>query len=89
MPKLVLALLATASLVLMSAGTAAAHPPDTHLHCVMTPSGKLHSVAQGVTLHAPHETAFHNLHDHPHVGPGLPFFTSADFTAPYTCPPTP
>jgi hypothetical protein len=88
MRKLALTLLAAASLALMGVSPAVGHPPPTHLHCVMTPSGKIHSVARGVTLNAPHEPAFHNFHAGPHVGPGLNHFFAPDFTAPYTCPPS-
>jgi hypothetical protein len=87
MRKLALTSLAAASLALVGVSPAAG--VDTHLHCVKTPSGKIHSVARGVTLNAPHESAFHNFHGGPHSGPGLNHFSGADFTQPYTCPPSP
>ena len=78
---------ATALLMAAFAGQALAHPP-THVHCLTTPGGT-HSIARGVTLHAPHSPAFHNLHfivhaqvfaDHP-LGPLVP-----DFGPTFECP---
>jgi hypothetical protein len=41
---------------------------DPHLHCLTTPSGNEHSIARGVTFHAPHVPAFHSFHGHAHLG---------------------
>ena len=74
----------------ISAVPAAAVP--THLHCLNLDNGKSVAIGFGVTTQAPHDTAFHNLHGNVHVGApatqgGLTF--TADFTAPYSCPPSP
>ncbi len=86
----------TTALLAALAGPVAAHPPPTHLHCLTTPDGNVHSIARGVTLMAPDDPAFHNLHGNVHLGPFHPTqgrhplgTLSADFTAPYTCPPSP
>ena len=97
MVRKTLAALATTTLLLAAlAGQALAHPPDPHLHCLTTESGNTHSIARGVTLNANHETAFHNLHEKVHlklfhpVTPQHPLGSLAtDFTAPFTCPPSP
>jgi len=75
-------------LVIPAAG---AHAVPQHLHCVTTPNGNTHSIAQGVTFMAPHDTAFHNLHDHVHLGAfaNNPIPLAADLTDPFTCPPSP
>lgn len=92
--KTLVAMAATALLLTAFAAQALAHPPPTHLHCLTTPGG-VHSIARGVTLHANHETAFHNLHskvhqgafaDHP-LGPLDADFLREDQTV-FTCPPT-
>lgn len=72
---------------MLPAGAAQAVP--THLHCITTPNGNTHSIAQGVTLNAPHDTAFHNLHSNVHLGAFAtnPIPISADASAPFTCPP--
>ena len=95
MVRKTLAAMATTALLLAAlAGQAFAHPPPTHLHCLTTPGGT-HSVARGVTLHANHQTAFHNFHAVVHLGPFNPTTGSnphpltPDFTEPYTCPPSP
>ena len=54
------------ALVSALAGQALAVP--LHLHCMEDGSGKVHSIARGATFHAPHETAFHNVHSNVHVG---------------------
>jgi hypothetical protein len=46
-------------------GPAVAVPP--HRHCMLTPQGFV-EVARGVVEHAPHETAFHQFHNHVHIG---------------------
>ncbi len=86
---------ATALLLAALAGQALAHPPPTHLHCLTTPNGDTHSIGRGVTLHANHETAFHNFHALVHLGPFHPITganplapLSADLTEPFTCPPS-
>lgn len=81
---------ATAALLAALSGQAVAVP--THIHCLTTPNGNVHSLGRGVTLNEQHDTAFHNLHGHVHQGAFAdhPLGTlSADFTAPYTCPPSP
>ena len=87
---------ATSLLLAGLAGQALAHPPATHLHCLTTPSGNTHGIARGVTLHANHDVAFHNFHSIVHLGPFHPVDganplppLAPDFTAPYTCPPSP
>ena len=88
----VMALVAAVLLLAVSAASALAHPPPTHLHCLTTASGDIHSIARGVTLHGNHETAFHNLHSLVHQGAfaSHPLGSlAADLTAPYSCPPSP
>jgi hypothetical protein len=46
-------------------GPAVAVPP--HRHCLLTSSGYV-EIGRGVVNEAPHDTAFHNLHSHVHVG---------------------
>ena len=90
-PRSLLVALAGAALLTMAlAGQALAHPPDTHLHCLTTPSGDVHPIAPGVTLHSNHETAFHNFHSVVHQGAFLdhPLTLAADLTVPYACPPS-
>ncbi len=85
-----IALAFVAGLLAVLGGQAVAVP--VHLHCVTTPTGDVHSLGRGVTLNAPHDSAFHNLHGNVHLGAFAehPLGTlSADFSAPYTCPPTP
>jgi hypothetical protein len=65
MRQFLVGVLAVAAFAVAS-GLALAHPPPNHLHCLTTPSGKTHAIAPGVTLHAPHETAFHNFHQNVH-----------------------
>lgn len=74
--------------VLLPAGAARAFPQ--HLHCITTPNGTVHAIAGGVTFHAPHDTAFHNLHSNVHLGAFAknPIPLAADTTAPFTCPPS-
>lgn len=91
--KTLVAMATTALLLAALAGQALA--VDQHLHCLTTPSGKVHSIARGVTLMAPHDTAFHNLHGSVHLGPFHPVTGSnplaplaPDFSAPFTCPPS-
>lgn len=84
------ALAVTIGLLVALGGQAVAVP--THLHCMTTAAGDVHSLGRGVTLNAPHNSAFHNLHGQVHLGAfaSHPLGTlSADFTAPYTCPPSP
>jgi hypothetical protein len=79
-----------ALLAVLGAAPASAVPP--HLHCVENASGNTHSIARGVTLHAPHESAFHNFHGNVHLGAfagNNPNVISADLTAPFTCPLSP
>jgi hypothetical protein len=88
--RAILSGLAISALLVATAGPSVAVP--THLHCLTTPDGQVHSLGRGVTLKAPHDTAFHNLHGQVHLGAfaSHPLGTlSADFTAPYTCPPSP
>ena len=88
MSKVALALAVSAGLAAGVVAAPATAAP-THLHCVTTPNGNVHSIAQGVTLHAPHEPAFESFHSNVHLGPGAPFITSFDLTPPFTCPPSP
>ncbi len=63
MRKLIVGLIAAASLSL-GAGSAAAHPPQ-HWHCLQTPNGNWHLIAPGVTDNAVHRALeeFHfNVH---------------------------
>ena len=79
------------ALMLLSALPAQALAVPVHLHCMTTANGTVHSLGMGVTLKAPHDTAFHNLHNNVHLGAfaSSPLGTlSADFTIPYTCPPS-
>lgn len=46
-------------------GSAVAVPP--HRHCLLTANGYV-EIGGGVVTQAPHDTAFHNLHSHVHVG---------------------
>jgi hypothetical protein len=46
-------------------GPAVAVPP--HRHCLLTSNGYV-EIGRGVVNEAPHDTAFHNLHNHVHVG---------------------
>ncbi len=88
--RTIVALAATAALLAAFGGQTVAVP--VHLHCMTTASGDVHSLGRGVTLNAPHDSAFHNLHGQVHLGAFVqhPLGTlSADFTAPYTCPPSP
>ena len=96
--RTVLAAFATAALLTALAGQAIAHPPPTHLHCLTTPNGEVHAIGMGATLTAVRNPAFHpgfeNLHSNVHVGAFHPTAQhplgtlTADFTAPYTCPPS-
>lgn len=63
MRRIAAGLAALAGLLLMPASAAAV---PLHLHCLTTPGGT-HSIGQGVTAEAPHDTAFHNLHFNVHV----------------------
>jgi hypothetical protein len=76
-------------LAVVTAQTVVAVPP--HLHCLRLDNGNYVALGGGVTTHAPHDTAFHNLHFNVHVGtPGTgPLTIVADTTAPYTWPPSP
>ena len=91
--RTLVAMAATAALLAGLTGQAMGHPPGPgqHLHCLSTPNGETHSIARGVTLMAPHEPAFHNLHDNVHLGAfvGHKLTLSPDTTAPFTCPPSP
>jgi hypothetical protein len=80
---------AVAGLLTLTVAPAVAVPP--HLHCLNLENGRVVALGGGVTSHAPHDIAFHNLHFNVHVGvPGSgPLTITADTTAPYTCPPTP
>jgi hypothetical protein len=89
MRKLSLTLLAVASLALVGVSPALGHPPQNHLHCVVTPNGKFHSVARGVTFTAQHDPAFHNFHANVHIGPGLKHFYDAVFNPTSLACPTP
>lgn len=93
--RTVIAIAASALLLVALAGQTLAHPPATHLHCLTTPSGNVHSLARGVTLHSHHETAFHNFHSVVHLGAfaSHPLGSlAADFLrdgqTEFTCPPT-
>ncbi len=82
---------ATVLLLAAFAGQALAHPPPTHLHCLTTPNGNVHSIARGATYMSNHDTAFHNFHENVHHGafhdhPLGPL--QGDPTLPYTCPPS-
>ena len=88
--RTIVALAVSAALLAALGGQAVAVP--VHLHCMTTANGDVHSLGRGVTLNAPHDSAFHNLHGQVHLGAfvGHPLGTlSADFTAPFTCPPSP
>lgn len=88
--RTIAALAVTIGLLAALGGQTVAVP--THLHCVTKPNGDVHSLGRGVTLNAPHDSAFHNLHGQVHLGAfaSHPLGTlSADFTAPYACPPSP
>lgn len=72
----------------LGTGSAAAHPPATHLHCMTNASGTTHAVARGVTLQAPDDPAFHNFHGNVHLGAFsgvFPHTITVDFSAPYSC----
>jgi hypothetical protein len=86
--RLSVALAIGAGVLIMSASPSGAVPE--HLHCVTTPGGT-HAIAGGVTNHAPHDTAFHNLHGNVHLGAFAtnPIDIAVDSTQPYTCPPSP
>ena len=86
--RTVVTLAMTALLLVALAGQTLAVP--THLHCLTTPSGHVHSIAGGVTYQAPHET-LHNFHSNVHFGAfvGHPLGPlSADASEPLTCPPS-
>ena len=55
----------TALVLGSTGGTAVAVPP--HRHCMLTPQGYV-ELAAGVVEQAPHDSAFHNVHNHVHVG---------------------
>jgi hypothetical protein len=90
MKRLILPLLASAGLLGAIAVPAAVAVPE-HLHCLNLDNGRVVSMGFGVTTQAPHEPAFHNLHNHVHTGtPGTgPLTITVDFTTPYNCPPSP
>ena len=64
MRRIVVVLAAVTGLAVMPASASAV---PGHLHCLTTPGGT-HSIARGVSLHAPHEPALHNLHENVHLG---------------------
>lgn len=68
-----------ALLLAFTAGPTLAVP--LHLHCLESASGKVHSIGRGVTAHAPHDTAFHNLHFNVHVAVFINGNNPLDFTA--------
>lgn len=70
MRKLSVVLTAAAFAVGITAASAPGHPPAPHRHCLLTPQGYV-EIAPGVVDHAPHATAFHNVHGHVHVGAGV------------------
>ena len=76
------------ALLLAGIGAAPASAGPAHLHCMTNASGNTHAIAQGVTLHAPHEPALHNFHQHVHTGAfggTNPHTVTADTTAPFSC----
>ena len=70
MRKLFATLAAATVVVGVTAASAPGHPPAPHRHCLLTPTGFV-EIAPGVVEHAPHATAFHNVHGHVHVGAGV------------------
>jgi hypothetical protein len=58
----------TAALALMTALAGQALAVPLHLHCMEDGSGTVHPIAGGATFHAPHDTAFHNVHFNVHLG---------------------
>lgn len=65
--RTVVAMAATAALVAALAGQVVAAP--LHIHCLETPTGKVHPIARGVTFQGGHDVpAFHNFHGNVHQG---------------------
>jgi hypothetical protein len=70
MRRLLTTVAAAAMAVGFTAASAPGHPPGPHRHCLLTPQGWV-EIAPGVVEHPKvHETAFHNVHGHVHVGAG-------------------
>jgi hypothetical protein len=69
----------SALLLALTAAPAVAAPP--HLHCLEAANGEVHSIGWGVTTHAPHDPAFHNLHENVHVAVFMAGKNPLDFTA--------
>jgi hypothetical protein len=80
-----------AAVGLLAALTMPAVAVPEHLHCLNLANGNVVPIGFGVTTQAPHDSAFHNFHSHVHTGvPGTgPLTITVDFTAPYSCPPSP
>ena len=76
------------AILLGAIGQVPASAVPTHLHCMENASGKTHAIAQGVTLNAPHDTAFHNLHGNVHTGAFAgqnPQTITVDLIEPFSC----
>ena len=76
------------AILLAALGQVPASAAPTHLHCMTNSSGKTHAIAQGVTLNAPHDTAFHALHANVHLGAfggNNPHAIAADVSEPFGC----
>ena len=59
--------LVAAALLALGAGSAAAHGPPPHWHCLQTPNGQWHLIGRGLTEDAAHQ-AFDNFHFKVHRG---------------------
>ena len=76
------------AILLAAFGQIPASAVPTHLHCMTNASGNTHAIAQGVTLQAPHDTAFHNVHNNVHLGAfagNNPQTIAVDATEPFSC----
>ena len=74
-------LVAAMSALLLALSAAPALAAPLHLHCLEAASGNVVSIGRGVTTHAPHDPAFHNLHGNVHVGVFMLGNNPLDFTA--------
>jgi hypothetical protein len=76
------------AILLGAFGQVPASAVPTHLHCMTNASGNTHAIARGITLHAPHDTAFHNFHNNVHLGAfagNNPQTITVDLTEPFSC----
>jgi hypothetical protein len=65
MRRLLLTCLAVAALLMMAVPASGSEVVPRHLHLLTTPNGTTHTIARGLTFHAPC-TAFLNFHEMVH-----------------------